>query len=107
MDLRAHHERRRYSVIGILALIAQRDLVARHTRCQGALLRRFAEWSTSPRSPAVLPALARRERSILNHMNQQQDQHDQHYQAKTTTTVVADSRAHAIAAETEHQQQDK
>jgi hypothetical protein len=34
MDLRAHHERRRHSVIGILALIAQVDSVARHTRCQ-------------------------------------------------------------------------
>ena len=44
---------------------------------------------------------------MLNYMYQQQDQHDQHYQAKTTTTVVANSRAHAIAAETEHQQQDK
>ena len=29
-------------------------------------------------------------------MRQEQYQHDQHYQAETTTTVVADSRAHAI-----------
>jgi hypothetical protein len=73
----------------------------------GRSLRRLVQSSPRPRSPAALPASARRERSILNHMNQQQNQHDQHYQAKTTTTVVADSGAHAIASETEHQQQDK
>jgi len=71
------------------------------------IVTRNGPYRTSPRSLATLPASARRERSILNHMSQQQDKHDQHYQAKTTTTVVADSRAHAIAAETEHQQQDK
>jgi hypothetical protein len=81
-------------------------LAARRPRCQGSLLRRFAEHSAIPRSPATLP-VARRERSILDHVDQQQDQHDQHYQAKSTTTVVADSGAHAIAAESEQQQQDE
>jgi hypothetical protein len=96
MDLRSHHERRRPSIIGILALIAVRALSFGGSRngLQAIV-------------PAALPASARRERPILNHTKQQQNKHDQHYQAKTTTTVVADSRAHAIAAESEHQQQDK
>jgi len=98
MDLRAHHERRRHSVIGILALIAQVNLVATPHPISGGFDSEVR--GISPRSPAAFPTSARSGRSILNYMHQQQDKHDQHYQAKTTPTVVADSKPHAIAAET-------
>jgi hypothetical protein len=67
MDLRAHHERRRHSVIGILALIALIDLIARHIRCK----RLDSEArGISNRSPAASPTSARNQRSILNYMYQ-------------------------------------